>query len=364
MPKHIWENVSEPEKFNTPEAVIGSGPFKLESYDKDAGTYVYTANKDYFMGQPVVDKLIFRAHSQSAMGLKNGELDVSQKMKYGEAMAMKKEGGKFKVLEGPGFWVYRMYFNFDIPELNSTELRQAMYTAINRNEIVEKVLKNGGTVGNPGHIHPDSEWYSKDVTQYEFNLAKAADMLENAGFKDTDKNGIREYRGRDMSYEMLVTEDKVNEAEMIKEYLKDIGIEVTVKAMDQKSVDSMIKEGKFQMALNGHGSFGGDPVLLARFISKDVKLGSIPSVTAQGGKNWRNKEFDSIFAEQLKEVDKGKRYEIVNLNVANRFSNFVFNKYGNTPYKLILMSFVFGVLMIFIIPQQFSRVIILAFIYD
>lgn len=55
---------------------------------------------------------------------------------------------------------------------------------------------------------------------------------------------------------------------------------------------------------------------------------------------------------------------IVNSNVANRFSNFVLNRYGNTPYKLILMSFVFGILMIFVIPQPFSRVILLASIYD
>lgn len=55
---------------------------------------------------------------------------------------------------------------------------------------------------------------------------------------------------------------------------------------------------------------------------------------------------------------------IVNSNVANRFSNFVLNKYGNTPYKLILMSFVFGLLMIFAIPQPFSRVILLASIYN
>ncbi len=55
---------------------------------------------------------------------------------------------------------------------------------------------------------------------------------------------------------------------------------------------------------------------------------------------------------------------IVNSNVANRFSNFVLNRYGNTPYKLISMSFVFGILMIFVIPQPFSRVILLASIYD
>ncbi len=55
---------------------------------------------------------------------------------------------------------------------------------------------------------------------------------------------------------------------------------------------------------------------------------------------------------------------IVNSNAANRFSNFILNKYGNTPYKLIFMSFVFSILLIFIIPQTFSRVILLSSIYQ
>lgn len=54
---------------------------------------------------------------------------------------------------------------------------------------------------------------------------------------------------------------------------------------------------------------------------------------------------------------------ITNSNIANRFSDFVLNKYGNTPYKLIFMSFLFSILLIFIIPQTFSRVIILSSIY-
>lgn len=54
---------------------------------------------------------------------------------------------------------------------------------------------------------------------------------------------------------------------------------------------------------------------------------------------------------------------IVNSNVANRLSRFILDKYGNTPYKLIFISFLFPILLIFIIPQSFSRVIILASIY-
>jgi len=309
MPMHIWKDVNEPQKFNSDKAVIGSGPFKLTKYDKDAGTYIYEANKDYFLGSPVVDKLIFTANSQPALSLKNGELGAAQKLKYGEALAMKQDSD-LKVMEGPGLWVYRMYFNFDLPEFNSKEVRQALYYAIDRASIVSKVLKNGGIPGNPGHIHPDSQWYS-EVKDYEYSKTKAAALLDGINAKDTNKDGIREYKGKKMEYELLTTDDKVGEAEMVKGYLGMIGIKLNVKAVDQKSVDALIKDGKFQLALNGHGSFGGDPVLLARFVSKDVNIGSTPSVTAQGGKQWSNREFDKVFEEQLKDLNSASRYKKV-----------------------------------------------------
>lgn len=240
IPKHIWEKVEEPEKFNTDEAVIGSGPFKLAKYDIDDGSYIFEANTDYFLGRPVVDQLILSPNSQPALALKSGELDAAQRLSYGEAMELKKEG-KFNVIEGPGLWVYRMYFNYQIPEFNQKELRQAIYYGINREEIVKKAIKNAGTSGNPGHIHPDSEWYSSKVKEYTFDVEKAKELIKETGL-DTAT----------LDYELLVTEDKVNEAEMIKKYMEDIGINITVKAMDRKSADALIGEGKFQIALNGH----------------------------------------------------------------------------------------------------------------
>lgn len=310
MPKHIWEKVNDPAKFDTAEAVIGSGPFKLASYDKAAGTYIFEANKDYFYGKPVVDKLIFSPNQNPKESLAKGELDAAQRAKYGEVMQLKKED-KFKVIEGPGFWVARMYLNFDIPEFNKKEVRQALYYAINRPELVEKATKKSTVAGNPGHIHPDSEWYFKDVKQYEFAPVKAKQLLDSIGIKDSDQDGVREYNGKPMQYEFLVTDDRVSDAEMIKNYLSVIGIKIDVKAMDMNSVGSLIQEGKFSLALNGHGSFGGDPVLLARFASPQVTTGSTPKVTTQGGKAWSNQKFDQIFEEQLKETNKEKRYQQV-----------------------------------------------------
>lgn len=310
MPKHIWESVDEPQKFNAPEAIIGSGPLMLESYDKDTGSYIYTANKDYFLGKPVIDKLILSPNSKAKDSLVKGEIDAAQRIKYGEAMQLKEED-KFKVIEGPGFWVFRMYFNFKEPAFNVREFRQALYYSINRQEIVEKATRNSTSVGNPGHIHPDSEWYYPEIKEYDFSPDKAKELLDNVEMKDNDGDGIREYEGKNLEFELLVADDKVKEAEMVTKYLKDIGIKVNVKAMDWKSIDPIISEGKFQMALKGHGSFGGDPVLLARFASQDTNIGSTPDITTQGGKNWSNEEFDKIFSKQLIELDKEKRYNQV-----------------------------------------------------
>jgi peptide/nickel transport system substrate-binding protein len=310
MPKHIWEDIKEPEKFNTKEAVIGSGPLMLEKYQEDTGVYVFVANKDYFLGEPVIDRLILSPNNNSKEALEKGEIDGAQQIKYGEAMQIKKDG-KFNVIEGPGFWVARLYLNYNEPVFGVKEFRQAMYYAINREELVEKATKNSGVPGNPGHIHPDSEWYYGGIKEYEYDPTKANELLDKANITDSNGDGIREFKGKQLKFELLTTEDRVDDAEMIKAYLGTIGIGLEIKSLDSKSLDALIKEGKFTLAINGHGSFGGDPVLLARFASREGLSGFTPGITTQGGKNWANAEFDEIFAEQLTETDRDIRYKSV-----------------------------------------------------
>lgn len=310
MPKHIWEKVTEPEKFNTKEAVIGSGPLILENYDKESGVYTWTANKNYFMGEVQIDKLIMSPVENTKEALVSDQIDAASNVKYGEAMKLKDENSKYKIVEGPGLWVGRIYFNFTEEIFNIKEVRQAMYHAINREELVKKALKGAAEAGNPGHIYPKSEWYSSDVKQYDFDAETSKELLKSVNIADTNKDGIAEYNGKDLSYEFIVPEDQIAVAELITKYLSDIGIKLEVKSMDQNSVASLIKEGKFMIALNGHGSFGGDPVLLKGFVSKNTNA-STPQVTTQGGKGWVNEEFNKTFKQQIVELDKNKRYEEV-----------------------------------------------------
>jgi len=110
MPKYIWENVTEPEKFNTLESVIGSGPLVLESYDESTGVYIYNANKNYFLGEVQIDKLIMSPIENTKEALLADQIDIAVNIKYGEAMKLKEENDQFKVIEEPGLWVGRIYF--------------------------------------------------------------------------------------------------------------------------------------------------------------------------------------------------------------------------------------------------------------
>ena len=52
LPKHIWSGVSDPVKWRDPKALVGSGPYRLVTYDQPTGSYLFTANESYFLGPP------------------------------------------------------------------------------------------------------------------------------------------------------------------------------------------------------------------------------------------------------------------------------------------------------------------------
>ena len=311
LPQHLWRDVVDPIRFTAPEAAIGSGPFKLTSFDSATGTYIYQANTDYFPGAPQVDRIIYAPNSNSNAALLNGDLDVAQNLSYAQSQALA-TNPDYRVAEGPGLFIVRLYFNFDLPEFQNTAVRQAFCHAINRSEIIRKALNGAGTMGNPGYVSPDSIWYNPDVTQYAFDTARANELLDHNGMMDTNGDGTREYNGRPMRYTLITNGNYQDEALLIQSYLKAVGINVTLSTVSQSTLNSNIQGGAFQLALSGHGSMGGDPVMLAHFVNPAATLGTTSSVTRQGGALWGNATFDDVFERQLSEMDDVRRRVLVN----------------------------------------------------
>ena len=311
LPKHIWENVTEPETFTEPEAAISTGPFILENYDAAAGTYTFKANEDYFYGDVQIDKLVIANVSggDSKEALLSGEIAAAPNISYKAAMSLK-DSPEYTVLEGPGLSVTRLYFNFDEEAMAVKEIRQAMYHAVNLDEVVEKAYGGAGYVGSAGHVQPGTPWYNPDVRQYAYDVETAKKMLSEAGAADSNGDGILEYNGEEMSYTLTFTENDEKLAELLVSYMKAVGIELVPQSADDATVKAAISEGNFELAFNTNGSFGGDPVFLSRFAT--VGADGAPSVTGQGGKTWESEEYNKIYNESAVEQDDAKRHEQVN----------------------------------------------------
>ena len=311
LPKHIWENVTEPETFTEPEAAISTGPFILENYDSAAGTYTFKANEDYFYGDVQIDKLVIANVSggDSKEALLSGEIAAAPNISYKAAMSLK-DSPEYTVLEGPGLSVTRLYFNFDEEAMAVKEIRQAMYHAVNLDEVVEKAYGGAGYPGSAGHVQPGTPWYNPDVRQYAYDVETAKKMLSEAGAADSNGDGILEYNGEEMSYTLTFTENDEKLAELLVSYMKAVGIELVPQSADDATVKAVISEGNFELAFNTNGSFGGDPVFLSRFAT--VGADGAPSVTGQGGTTWESEEYNRIYNESAVEQDDAKRHQQVN----------------------------------------------------
>jgi len=282
IPKHIWEGVGDPKKFTAPKAVIGTGPFKLVEYSKEECRYIYEANAEFFKGRPLVDRLVFTKVQDEALALKTGTVDAA--FFWGKEIGAVKEfeaEPNLEVIEGPSLWVLQLIFNVGRSPFDKVEFRRAIAHAIDRSRIVEQVTHGGAVVANLGIVSPGTEWYNPDLAMYTYDPSEARQVLDGLGVEELS---------------LLTTSGFAREAELIKADLGQVGIAVEVKSADWGTVDGLLKEGNFEVAISGHGGIA-DPDAL-----------DTPTWPALA---YENEELDRLFEEQGRTLDEGERRRLV-----------------------------------------------------
>ncbi len=173
IPKHIWEKVEDPKKFDSKEAFIGCGPYMLEDYNKERGSYKFTAFKDYWGPKQNVKTIEFIPISDPILAFEKGDIDLVESVK--PDIAKKYENNKeYKLIKGHNFFGYRLCLNMNRnPEFKDRNVRQAIAYAINEKEIIDKVMRGIGTEGSASYIPKEHIWYNKDIKKYDYNVEKA-----------------------------------------------------------------------------------------------------------------------------------------------------------------------------------------------
>lgn len=308
IPKHIWEKVDNPKEFTAPEAIIGSGPYRLTGYSKEHGTYRFEAFEDFWGTRQRVKVIEFIPVSEAVLAFEKGEIDLTEVTP--DVLPRFKNDPQCKIVKSPGFWGYRLLFNMgDNPVFRQKELRQAVSYAIDSKELIEKVARGAAVPGSAGILPPDHVMYNPNTKQYDLNLKKAEELLVKLGFDSLDERGVRQNKdGEKLSFNMLVG-GEVRLAEVLKEQLAKAGIEIKVQSVDSKSRDARVQKNEYQLAVTGHGGWGNDPDYLRERFAGQSKGGISPS--ASGLRGYSNGELNALLEEQHLALDEQKRKELV-----------------------------------------------------
>jgi peptide/nickel transport system substrate-binding protein len=329
LPKHIWEKFKDEKaatEFENLE-MIGSGPFKLTEFKSGEFTRL-TANKEHFLTPPKVDEVIFKVYQNDdamVQALKTGEVDVIEPPKT-VVRALQSEPN-IKVEIGASLSLTDIILNTTDPKncpkdvgkctghpaLRDVKVRQALAYATDKQALIDTVLLGLGAPGlslvMPGH----GDGYAKDVKDYPFDIEKAKQILEDAGYKDTDGDGIREMPGdpsKPLSFRYSFPSDQAAGTgprlfETLRDSWKQAGVDIKLQALEADALTSVCCPAFDFDVINWGWGAGVDPSSLLYIATTD----EIPTGNSETG--YSNPEYDALFKEQETTVDKAKRNEIL-----------------------------------------------------
>lgn len=228
LPAHLLEGKDlATDDFN--RKPIGTGPYKLVSWDEGQSITMEKFD-NYYAGVPKIDKVIFKIVEDTkarAMQLKSGELDMAQ---VPPNDAKQFEGNdEFKIYDMKTADYRGILYNFNNDLFkNNRELPNALSYAIDRQAIIDSVLLGEGQLAySPLQAGP---YNNPDIEKFDYNPAKAQEMLEAAGWKK-GSDGVYEKNGTRLAFKINIAEGdqvRVDIANVAAQNLKDIGVDATV----------------------------------------------------------------------------------------------------------------------------------------
>jgi len=317
LPKHIWESVTTVAAARAFNNTVGSGPFRVEEV-RAGQFYRLSAYPQYFAGPVKVRELVLpivRDATVSFTAVQAGEVDLSERPLNPELVAQFERQPGIKVVRGPGFASTLLQFNLEHPLLRDLRLRRAIANAVNTNLMVKLLTLGYAVVGSPGYIHPASPFYASGL-KFEASKAKAVAILNEAGYRDRNNDGVRETpEGTPLRFTLLAQAEnplRIRGAELVRTWLKDIGIAIDVRVADDASVIDLVwpdfdvcKGRRFDLSMFGWSApVMTRPTALVDLFHSSCQIGTINI----GG--YKNAQIDRLGEQLVVTVDSNRQKQI------------------------------------------------------
>jgi len=264
LPVHLLEG-EEITKSPLKREPVGTGPFRFREW-KTGEKIIVDANPDYFDGRPYISRVLTRTIPDLAtmfLELKATRIDQMaltplQYTRQTDTKWFQENFNKYKYLS---FGYTYLGYNLKDWKFQDRRVRQALTLAINRESIVQGVLLGLGEVAHTPY-KPDTTWYNPNVKKFPYDPEKAKKLLADAGWTDTDGDGVLDKDKRPFEFTIITNQGndlRKNAATIIQRDLKAVGIRVSIRVIEWAAfLKNFIDKRNFEACLLAWG-IGIDP---------------------------------------------------------------------------------------------------------
>lgn len=288
---------------------IGTGPFMLESFDPQTHVMNVVRNDKWWGGEIKLSKVILKPildPNTRALALESGEVDFTVDLPYNEADRIgAMDGINVEKFQNPR--IYVLDFNIQKAPLDDVRVRKAIAYGIDTNSIVSYVLFN---IGKPavGPFMPEFVWTNKSLAAYEQNAEKAKELLAEAGWTDSNGDGLVDKDGKALEIDLLTYPNRPGlppMAEAVSGQLKEIGIKMNVEVTESGVIDEKRKTGDWNVYLQAmNTAMVPDP---SYYLGMTYKTGG-----AYNFPEYSNSKVDDLLMQVSETTNEQERLEMMN----------------------------------------------------
>jgi len=293
MPKHLLEG-KDITKSPLTRRPVGTGPYIFREW-VTGQKIVLVSNPEYFEGRPYIDGFVLRIIPDMATmflelrakGIDMMNLTPLQYTRQTENPFFRKNFNKYRYLS---FAYTYLGYNMRNPLFADRRIRQAISYAINKEAIIQGILLGYGRPAT-GPYKPGTWAHNPDVKKYPYDPQKAHALLAEAGWKDTDGDGILDRGGQPFTFEIVTNqgnEIRAKTAEIVQKQLAEVGIQVKIRTIEWAAlVNEFINKGRFDATVLGW-TIPMDPDIFDVWHSSKTKPGELNFIS------YRNREVDDL----------------------------------------------------------------------
>ena len=291
LPEHIWS--AQEDVFTYEDtSLVGSGPFVYSHERSGNGSVAFVKNENYWGNVPKIDALVFTEYQNGdamAQAIKIGEVDGCYSLAQ-EQMDVLAGAEGIEVGNYDTFDFEYVGYNLNDELLSDKVIRHAIDYCTDKERIIE--MSYGGLAEVAyGPVNNEDYAYDPDEKR-DLDVEKAKALLDEAGYVDTDNDGIREKGGKPLSFELITASERsawqsatVN---IMTSDCEKAGIEIKWNPMEMTTMWDTCYDGSedFQLCIDGWAGDADPGFVLCLFEDWEV--------AGYAGVSYANPEYDEL----------------------------------------------------------------------